>query len=304
MPGQVALITGANRGLGSETARQLAARGYHVVLTARNPADGESAVARIQAAVPGARAQSLPLDVASFASIRGFVEAFRALGLPLHVLVNNAGVITTAARPSFTVEGFELTLGTNHVGPALLTHLLLPDLARAAPSRIVIVSSAMHRQGVGPGPGPDFDYDNLKGEKSFHPVTAYRNSRLANLWFASELARRLRGKMEVAVLALSPGWVPETQAAAAPSAVQRFLFRYVLPHMPFARTVKEGSDTIVYVATEPGLQAQSGGFFEDRKPGVMSAEAHDEMKARRLWDETMRWCGIAGEYGAVGAAAA
>jgi NAD(P)-dependent dehydrogenase (short-subunit alcohol dehydrogenase family) len=133
---------------------------------------------------------------------------------------------------------------------------------------------------VGPGPGPDFDYDNLNAEKSFHPTVAYRNSKLANVWFVRELARRLKGK-DVAVLAVNPGWVPATIAETQASPLQRFLFRRVYPLFPFTRTVDQAADNTVYAATDPALQAQSGGYFEDQHPGIVSDEAQDDAKARR-----------------------
>ncbi len=291
MTDKVAIVTGGNRGLGLLTARKLAAKGYHVVLTARSASDGEKALEQIRAAVPGAKAECIPLDLASFASIRAFAEAFHKRDLPLHLLVNNAGLMTTNPKAAFTVEGWEQTFGTNHVGQFLLTHLLLPDLERAAPSRIVVVSSAMHKKGVGPGPGPDFDYDNLKAEKSFHPTVAYRNSKLANLWFAFELERHLRGK-NISVVAVSPGWVPETAAPGLSSGFQRFLFRHVLPMLPIARTPDQGSENTVYAATDPSFEKQNGVIIEDRKPGVLSDDAKDEAAAKRLWDATSRWTGI------------
>ncbi len=288
---KTALVTGGTRGLGFETARKLAAAGHRVVLTARKAAEGEAAVALIVSKTPGADVRSLVLDLASFASIRAFAQAFHATGLPLHLLVNNAGLMTLDPKPTLTVDGFELTLGTNHIGHFLLTHLLLDDLRRAAPSRIVVVSSGMHRRGVGPGPGPDFDYDNLRAEKSFHPSTAYRNSKLANLWFAFELDRLVRSE-NIAVVAVSPGWVPETQADAQPNGFQRFLFRSVLPHLPIARTLRQGSDNTVFAALTPALQAQGGGYFEDQKPSLLSDDAKDMEQAKRLWAASCTWTGI------------
>lgn len=291
MAEQVALVTGGNRGLGFETARKLAARGYRVVLTARKVDEGEQAVAKIRAAHSTAQVQALSLDLGSLASVRTCAAAFGALGLPLHVLVNNAGRMETSSTPSFTADGFESTFGTNHVGPFLLTMLLLPLLERSAPARVVNVSSGMHRAGVGPGPGPDFDYENLRAEKSFEPTIAYRNSKLASVWFSRELARRTAGK-GITVVAVSPGWVPETLAPGRPSAFQRFLFRYVLPRLPIARTLAQGSDNTVYAATEPSLVSQSGGFFEDLKSAPVSDDARDDARAKRLWDASLSWCGL------------
>ena len=295
MTKKVAIVTGANRGLGLLTAQKLAARGYHVVLTSRRAADGENALAQIGAAVPGANVDCMALDLASFASIRSFVDAFHERDLPLHLLVNNGGVMTTDPKVAFTADGFEMTFGTNHLGEFLLTHLLLSDLEKAAPSRVVVLSSAMHKKGVGPGPGPDFDYDNLKAEKSFHPMVAYRNSRLANLWFTFELDRRMKGK-NISFVAVSPGWVPETAAASMPSPVQRFLFKHILWMLPIARTPKQGADNTVYAATDAAVA--SGSYIEDQKPGVLSDDARDQAEAKRLWEESCRWTGIE-TYGVV-----
>ena len=292
---QVAIVTGANRGLGLLAAQKLSKRGYHVVLTSRRAADGERALAEIREAVPEANVDCMMLDLASFASIRSFVDAFHERALPLHLLVNNGGVMTTDPKAAFTADGFEMTFGTNHLGEFLLTHLLFGDLEKAAPSRVVVLTSAMHKKGVGPGPGPDFDYDNLKAEKSFHPTIAYRNSRLANLWFTFELDRRMKGK-GVSVVAVSPGWVPETVAVSLSSPFQRFLFKHILPMLPIARTPKQGSDNTVYAATDADVA--SGSYIEDQKPGVLSDDASDEAKAKRLWEESCRWTGIE-TYGVV-----
>jgi NAD(P)-dependent dehydrogenase (short-subunit alcohol dehydrogenase family) len=289
---RLAIVTGGTRGIGFETARQLAARGYGVILTGRRNEDCDQAVAKVRSGVPDAKVSGLPLDLTVPESVRGFVAAFHALSRPLHLLVNNAGVNLKAKQPSFAPSGFELGFETNHLGPFLLTHLLMDDLMRAAPSRVVVVSSSMHRKGIAPGPGPDFDYDNLKAQKSFEPVTAYRNTKLANLWFAFELARRLEGK-NVTVLAANPNWVPETQAHEQSNPIARFLLASVVPHVvPFARTIKQAADNTVFVATDPALQAKSGTYWEDLGPGVLSDEAQDAARARELWERSLEWCGL------------
>jgi NAD(P)-dependent dehydrogenase (short-subunit alcohol dehydrogenase family) len=288
---RLAIVTGGTRGIGLETSRQLAARGYEVILTGRRKDVCDQAVEKVRAGLPDAKVSGLALDLTVPENVRAFAAAFHALGRPLHLLVNNAGVNLKAKQPSFAASGFELGFETNHLGPFLLTHLLMEDLIRAAPSRVVVVASAMHRKGVAPGPGPDFDYDNLKAQKSFEPTTAYRNTKLANLWFTFELARRLEGK-NVSVLGVGPGWVPETQAHEQTNPIARFIMASVVPHLPFANTIKQGADNTVFAATDPKLQSQSGTYWEDLGPGVLSDEAQDAARARQLWERSLEWCGL------------
>lgn len=291
MSRMTAIVTGGGRGLGLVTARKMAAEGYRVVLTVRQKRSGDEARKALLAAVPGAEVEVMELDLASFDSIRAFAAAFLASGQPLHRLIHNAGLLGMQATPSLSPEGFELTFATNYVGVFLLTHLLLPALREHAPARIVIVSSSMHMPGLGRGPGPDFDYENLRAERSFHPVTAYRNSKLATMWFTYELARRLEGT-GVTVNAVCPGFVPETIAATRPSAWDRFFFRRILPLFPFARSAEQGAGNTVHAATARELEGVSGKFIRDRKLAASSAESYDEQKARRLWDASMEWCGL------------
>ena len=288
---KTALVTGGTRGLGLVAARKLAERGFDLFITARQAADGDRAAAELRGRVPGASVEVLPLDLTAFASIRDCAARFLATGRPLHALVQNAGLMTQDRTVRLTSEGFELTLGTNHVGHFLLCHLLLPVVRRSAPARIVVVASQMHRAGVGQGPGPDFDYANLRGERSFDPVVAYRNSKLANLWFTFELARRLEGT-GVTVNAVCPGFVPATIADRMPGLLRRLVFRYVLPRMKFARTPEQGGENTARTAADPALEGVTGKFFTDLKEAEASDDARDPAQAARLWAETCRWCGI------------
>jgi NAD(P)-dependent dehydrogenase (short-subunit alcohol dehydrogenase family) len=277
--------------MGLEACRQLAARGYEVILTGRRKEECEQAALKIRSRLPDAKVTGLPLELTSAEGVRAFVDTFHALGRPLHLLVNNAGVFLKAKQPAHAPSGFELGFATNHLGPFLLTNLLIDDLVRAAPSRVVIVSSSMHRKGVAPGPGPDFDFDNLKAQKSFEPTVFYRNTKLANLWFTFELARRLEGK-GVAVLGANPNWVPETQAHEQTNPIARFMMSSVVPHLPFARTIKQGATNTVFVATDEALQSKSGTYWEELGPGVLSDEAKDAARARQLWERSLEWCGL------------
>ncbi len=160
----------------------------------------------MRSANPEASVESMPLDLASFASIRQCAAAFHAKQLPLHLLINNAGGGIPGKQARFTSDGFELTFATNHLGHFLLTHLLLDSLKQSAPARVITVSSRLHIPGYGGGPPPDFDYGNLKGEKYYHSRVFYKNSKLANVWFAYELQRRLEGT-GITSNAVCPGFV-------------------------------------------------------------------------------------------------
>src|SRR5512143_4111391 len=174
-PSRVALITGGNSGIGFATVRKLAAKGFHVIMASRNQQTSAQAIARIKAEQPNASVESIPLDLASFASIRQCAAIFQMKGYPLHVLINNAGGSVKGKQASFTVDGFEMTFGTNHLGHFLLTNLLLDDLKRSAPARVITVSSQRHIPGYAGGKGAQFDWDNLKGEKFYDTTLFYCN---------------------------------------------------------------------------------------------------------------------------------
>lgn len=288
---KVAIVTGSTSGLGLLTARKLATMGYHVVLTARDMNAGRRAITEIRTRAPDAQLECLELDTSSLKSVRAFAEKFQGLGLPLHLLVNNAGMMSMKKQLELSVDGFETTMATNAIGPFFLTRLLLPDIERAAPSRIVIVSSSMHIKGVGNGPGPDFDWDNLRAEKSFHPVVAYRNSKLALMWFTYELSRRLEGT-GVTVNAVCPGFVPATIVRHAPNGFMRFMFKFVFPLMPFSRSPQQGSENTIYAATSPELEGVSGKFLMDCAERSSSDDSYDRGKAQRWWETANSLCGI------------
>lgn len=282
---KVALVTGGNRGLGLATAKKLGAAGYHVVVTARDLKSGAQVAEDIVRA--GGSAQAMRLDLSSTASVRAFAKAYRETGLPIHLLHLNAGLMAFAKEIETTEDGLERQFATNHLGHFLLERELEDIVVRSAPARIVVVSSTMHIPGQGPGKGPDFDYDNLRGEKYYDAMTFYRNSKLANVWFSYALARRLEGK-NVTVNALCPGFVPETGGAST-KGFQRFLFDYVFPLMPNARTADVASGHIVWVATSPELDRVSGRFFTDGKERKSSEESYDVAKQEKLWAFSERW---------------
>ncbi|MFI5302693.1 MAG: oxidoreductase, partial [Polyangiales bacterium] len=180
--GRNVIVTGANSGIGFHTARVLAERGAHVVLACRDPKRAADAVARIHGKSPEASVEAASLDLSSLASVRSFAREFLARGVPLDLLINNAGVMAPPERQT-TRDGFELQIGTNHLGHFLLTSLLFPAIARAPGARVVNVASLAHKSGR-------IRFDDLQSERSYGGFTAYAQSKLANLLFTLELQKR------------------------------------------------------------------------------------------------------------------
>jgi len=289
------MITGGNRGIGFAAASRLAENGCAVILATRNQEASAQAIARIHANSPDTQVESIPLDLSSFASVRQCASLFQAKGYPLHILINNAGGSIPGKEASFTVDGFEMTFGTNHLGHFLLTNLLIEDLKRSAPARVITVSSELHNPAYARGPAPDFDYDNLKGEKYYNSQVFYRNSKLANIWFAYELQRRLDGT-GVTSNALCPGFVPAAIAARRRSPFQEFFYAQIMARMPFARSLEQASTSYLVAATDPDLEGIGGKFIVDGRVKRSSDESYDEDKARRLWECSWEWCGIAKDH--------
>jgi NAD(P)-dependent dehydrogenase (short-subunit alcohol dehydrogenase family) len=288
---RVAMITGGNSGIGFATVTKLAAKGFTVILASRNQQTSARAIQQITDSIPKAKVETIPLDLASFASVRQCAAAFQAKGYPLHLLINNAGGSIPGKEASFTVDGFERTFGTNHLGHFLLTNLLLEDLKRSAPARVITVSSELHNPAYAGGPHPDFDYENLKGEKYYNPQVFYRNSKLANMWFAYELQRRLAGT-GVTSNAVCPGFVPAAIAARRKSPLARFFYAQIMARMPFARSLAQASDSYMIAATDPRFKDVGGKFIVDGKEKPSSDDSYDEAKARRLWEMSWQWCGL------------
>jgi len=288
---RIAMITGGNSGIGFATVRKLTLKGYHVILASRNQQSSQNAISKIRTQNPGASIESIPLDLASFASVRECVEVFQGKDLPLHVLINNAGGSIPGKTAKFTRDGFEMTFGTNHLGHFLLTQLLLDDLIQSAPARVITVSSQLHIPGYGNGPPPDFDYENLKGEKYYDARIFYKNSKLANVWFAYELQRRLVNT-GVTSNAVCPGFVPEAIGERRNSTFERFFYKKIMTKMPFARSLDQASDSYLSVAIDSRFDGVGGKFIVDGEAISSSEESYDEQKALRLWQSSMVWCGL------------
>ena len=274
------VITGGGRGLGRVTAEKLARAGHHVVLVARTQAAADEAARQIRTAHPAANLDPRAVDLSSMESIREFAPALAADLDRLDVLCNIAGVMQTSPVRRLTVDGFEETLAVNALAPFLLTRLLLPTLQRAGTARVVNVSSRLHLPGSR-GKPVDFDFDDPQLTNGYNPDRAYKNSKLAVLWFTYEMQRQM-WPGTVTVNAVCPGFVPAT-AAASTSGAMHWVMAHVMPHMPFATSVDAATDSLVFMATDPSLDGVGGKFYGEKHEIESSPESYDLDKARRFW---------------------
>jgi NAD(P)-dependent dehydrogenase (short-subunit alcohol dehydrogenase family) len=266
---KLALVTGANAGLGRITALELARQGYEVVLLCRNRAKGEAAVADIQRKTRNERLHLIQCDLSSQADIRRAAAQIRARFPVLDVLVNNAGGLNGAYVE--TVDGLETTLAVNHLSVFLLTNLLLDSLKAAPAGRIVVLSSQAQAMGKIP-------WDNLNLKNDYSAWGAYCNSKLMNLLFAFALARRLKGTA-VTVNAVHPGAV-RTNFGRTDGGFAGTLFRLFSWTM---RSPEKGAETSIWLATSPDVAGVTGRYFSDRKPITAQSLASDEAAQERLW---------------------
>jgi NAD(P)-dependent dehydrogenase (short-subunit alcohol dehydrogenase family) len=294
LTGKVALVTGANSGIGFETARALVEHGAHAVLACRNQDKAAEAAAAMQRGCPGASIAVLALDLADLVSVRRAAEEFRAGHDHLDLLVNNAGVMGTPYRQ--TADGFELQMATNHLGHFALTGLLLDRLLAAEGARAVTVSSLMHRSGRVP-------FEDVAGETIRNTWLNYGTSKLANLLFTAELSRRLRGSTNRKALALAahPGWTRSnlagTGAAVGEGRIRAMVGRTV--GRCFGQSARAGALPSLYAATSPDVE--SGQFIGPRyafelfgPPTVVrpSRRARDGTDAARLWEISEELTGV------------
>jgi retinol dehydrogenase-12 len=277
MKGKVCVVTGATSGIGKATAAALARLGATVVLVGRDRARTEAAAAEVgSAGGPPPRAEVA--DLSSLEQVRGLAE--RLAGLErIDVLVNNAGLVLGERR--VTTDGLEHVLALNHLAPFLLTSLLLPKLAESAPARVVTVTSDAHS-------AARLDLSDLNLERGWDSWRSYANSKLANILFTRELARRLDG-------------TGVTANCAHPGVVRTGFGRQARPVLklgitiarPFLLSPERGADTIVYLASSPDVAGQSGGYYVKRQRREPSAAARDEATARKLWEISQEMTGLA-----------
>jgi NAD(P)-dependent dehydrogenase (short-subunit alcohol dehydrogenase family) len=291
LAGKRVLITGANSGIGYHAALKLARKGAHVMLASRDRQRGEAALARLDAEAPSAHTELVIFDLASLASVRSFAENELATHRPLHILINNAGVMAPPKRLQ-TADGFELQFGTNVLGHFALTARLMPALQLAATEsaerpRIVTIASIAHKRG-------QLNFDDLQSTKSYGPTRAYQQSKLADLMFAFELDRRLRAaNSRVMSVAAHPGVASTNLFQVGDYSTFEKTARNLVGHAIgiVLNTDAEGALPTLYAATSP--TAEDGGYYgpqgfqemrgDDVGPAKVAPQARDNAAAARLW---------------------
>lgn len=276
MEGRVVLITGANTGIGRVTAHELAQAGAHVVMACRSAERTEPVVAEIRAATGNDKVEYVPLDLGSLDSVRSCAETFLARDLPLHLFIANAGI---AGTKGLTKDGFELAWGVNHLGHFLLTHLLLDRIKESAPARIVIVASKGHRK-----------VDGVRLDRKERPTSTwsgfpeYCESKVANIFFARELGRRLEGS-GVTTYSLHPGVVASDVWRKVPWPIRPLMKLRMI-------TNEEGAQTTLYCATDPGLSDETGKYYDECRLASPFPPATDDRLCQEVWDRSMKWVGL------------
>jgi NAD(P)-dependent dehydrogenase (short-subunit alcohol dehydrogenase family) len=279
MGGRTVLITGGTGGIGKATAVGLARLGARVGITGRDRARAEAAAADVRAGSGNAAVDIFVADLSSQAEVRRLAREVLDLYPRLDVLVNNVG--GSWAHRHVTADGFEHTFALNHLAPFLLTNLLLDRLIASAPARVVTVSSGA--QAVG-----RINFDDLQGERAYSGQRAYNQSKLANVMFTYELARRLDGTGVTATV-LHPGVVRTRFGAEDQSA----FFTVMLPLMrPFMRTPERGAATSIYLASSPDAAGVTGQYFADRRPRGSNRASHDVAAQARLWQTSADLVGL------------
>jgi retinol dehydrogenase-14 len=277
MAGKVCIVTGANSGIGKVTAQALADRGAAVVMVCRDRARGEAALKEIISKSKNDSVELMLCDLSSQKSIRELAEQFKRTHDRIDVLVNNAGVYLRNRR--LTEDGLETTFAVNHIAYFLLTDLLLDQIKRSAPARIVNVSSGAHTHGK-------IDFENLQGEKRYNGVRAYITSKLANVLFTYELARKLEAT-KVTANCLHPGAVATGIFRALPKPIEAVIKMFTL-------SPEKGAETSIYLASSPRVEGVTGKYFIKKTETRSSPESYNKDVARRLWAESARLAGLNG----------
>ncbi|HEY5927955.1 MAG TPA: SDR family oxidoreductase [Kofleriaceae bacterium] len=277
LQGKTFVITGANTGIGKITARELAKRGAHVILACRSADKTQPVIDALKQETGNDKIEFIALDLADLASVRRCADELLARNIPIHALINNAGL---AGSRGTTKDGFELTFGTNHLGHYLLTRMLLDRMKQSGPARIVNVASASHYQAKG------INWEALRAKtKSRTGMAEYAVSKLSNVLFTKELARRLEGT-NVTTYALHPGVVATDVWRRVPSPVRWVMKKFMV-------TPEEGAQTSIRCATAPELASETGRYYDrDGKERSPNQLANDEELAKQLWTKSAEWTGL------------
>jgi NAD(P)-dependent dehydrogenase (short-subunit alcohol dehydrogenase family) len=279
MDGKTAVVTGGTSGIGMITARALARRGARVLLVGRDPERTRAVVEKIRPETGGGQIEPLLADLASQAEVRRLAAEVLERAPRIDVLINNAGALFLSRQ--MTVDAQERTFALNHLAPFLLTNLLGERLKASAPARIITTASAAHA-------GANIPFDDLQvASGRYRGMTAYSQSKLANILFTYELARRLAGT-GVTANAVHPGFVATGFARNNGTGVRvaMTLLR------PFTISPEQGAQTLIYLATAPEVEGVTGQYFTKRKPVKSSRQSYDEAAARRLWEVSARLTGL------------
>lgn len=272
------MITGANTGIGKETARDLAKRGARVILACRDVEKAEAARKELVEDSGNSNIVAKKMDLSDTKSIKEFAEIINTEEKQLNILINNAGIMMCPYLK--TADGFEMQFGVNHLGHFLLTYLLLDLLKRSTPARIVNVASVAHTWG-------SICLDDINSEKSYAPRRAYGQSKLANILFTRSLAKRLKGT-GVTTYSLHPGVVRSDLWRNLSKPIQAA----VKILTPFSKSTTQGAQTSIYCSVEPQLERESGGYYSNCAPVICSREASDDEMAQKLWELSCQMLGI------------
>ena len=278
MAGKTVVVTGATAGIGKATAMGLATMGANLAITGRDRERTECAAREVRAAGRG-QVDVFVADLSSQAEVRRLAGEVLQTCPRIDVLVNNVGGYWNTRH--VTADGLEHTFALNHLAPFLLTSLLLDRLKQSAPARVVTVSSNAHTTG-------QVDFDDLQGERSYSGSRAYSQSKLANVLFTYELARRLQS-IDVTANSLHPGVVNTSFGAEDPGSLQRLIIPFV---RPFLKAPEQGAATSIHLASSPDLEQVTGRYFANSKPKRSSKRSYDEATAARLWQVSTDLVGL------------
>jgi retinol dehydrogenase-12 len=277
LTGKIALVTGATDGIGRVTAEALAKMGAQIIIVGRNPEKTHTAALQIQQGT-GQAIETIVADLSSIEGVHSAAGEFLKRHARLHILVNNAGAVFMQRKTS--ADGLEMTFALNHVAYFLLTNLLLDTLKASAPARIVNVSSGAHI-------GAKLDFDDLQNQRAYQGYKAYGQSKLANIYFTYELARRLEGS-GVTANCLHPGFVA-TNFGKSNGGIMRPIFALA---QLLAKTPEQGARTSIYLSSSPEVEGVTGKYFDDCRVSRSSDVSYDREAAHRLWQVTEEIIGI------------